>query len=303
MPLKPTTTYFNPELTRELITITQGKSSIARLCKQEPIPFNGTEQFTFDLDNEVDVVAENGKKSKGGATIEPVKIIPVKIEYGARFSDEFMHASDEYLVSVTKSFTEGFAKKLARGIDLMALHGINPRTGEKSDVIGKNNFDDKVTNKVTKTDNPDQDIEAAVQIVLGGGGLVTGLAVAPQFAADLAKYQENGRRPFEELAWGGNPDKIRGLDLSVNETVAANQSKDRALAGNFAERFKWGYADSISFEVIEYGDPDNTGKDLKGYNQVYLRSEAYVGWGILQPASFALVNEADSPEGDGREKN
>ena len=40
---------------------------------------------------------------------------------------------------------------------------------------------------------------------------------------------------------------------------------------------------------MEYGDPDNTGKDLKGYNQVYLRLEAYIGWGILDPDAFARI--------------
>ena len=41
--------------------------------------------------------------------------------------------------------------------------------------------------------------------------------------------------------------------------------------------------------MIPYGDPDNTGVDLKGSNQVYLRAEVYLGWGILDPKSFARV--------------
>ena len=44
-------------------------------------------------------------------------------------------------------------------------------------------------------------------------------------------------------------------------------------------------------EVIQYGDPDNSGLDLKGYNQVYIRSELYLGWGILEPANFARIVE------------
>ena len=56
--------------------------------------------------------------------------------------------------------------------------------------------------------------------------------------------------------------------------------------------FKWGYAKQIPFEVIKYGDPDNSGKDLKGYNQVYLRAETDVGWGILAPEHFAIIKGA-----------
>ena len=55
---------------------------------------------------------------------------------------------------------------------------------------------------------------------------------------------------------------------------------------------KWGYAKQIPLEVIRYGDPDNSGKDLKGYNQVYLRAEIYLGWGILDNNSFARVVKA-----------
>ena len=43
---------------------------------------------------------------------------------------------------------------------------------------------------------------------------------------------------------------------------------DRAIIGDFANGFKWGYAKEVPLEIIQYGDPDNSGLDLKGYNQV-----------------------------------
>ena len=61
--------------------------------------------------------------------------------------------------------------------------------------------------------------------------------------------------------------------------------------GDFANAFRWGYSKQIPLEVIRYGDPDNSGLDLKGYNQVYLRAEVYLGWGILEPKAFALINK------------
>ena len=45
-------------------------------------------------------------------------------------------------------------------------------------------------------------------------------------------------------------------------------------------------------EIIQYGDPDNSGKDLKGYNQVYIRAEIYLGWAIMIPEAFARIVEA-----------
>ena len=81
-------TLFPEELTNQLFSLVRGKSSLARLSGSEPIPFNGERVFTFNFDKEADLVAENGAKSNGGATVSPVTITPVKIEYGMRVSDE-----------------------------------------------------------------------------------------------------------------------------------------------------------------------------------------------------------------------
>nr|DAX46600.1 MAG TPA: major capsid protein [Caudoviricetes sp.] len=283
-------TLFDPELVSDLVNKVQGKSSLAILSKQVPVSFNGSKEFTFTLDQDVDVVAENGKKTEGGVTVEPVIINPIKIEYGARISDEFLYAADEEKINILKAFNEGFAKKVARGLDLMAMHGINPRTKQASTVIGNNHFDKVVTQTVQITEDPEATIESAVGVVQGSNGVVTGIAMSPTVSSSLAKLKVNGVRQYPELAWGANPGSINGLAVDINATVSEDLSKsDRAIVGDFANMFKWGYAKEVPLQVIEYGDPDNSGKDLKGYNQVYLRAEAYIGWAILDANSFARI--------------
>lgn len=285
---------FEPELVTDLINKVKGASSLAVLSKQTPIPFNGQKEFTFTLDKDVDVVAENGKKSEGGMSIEPVIIRPIKVEYGARVSDEFLYASEESKINTLKAFNEGFAKKVARGIDLMAFHGINPRTKQASDVIGTNNFDNLVTQTVTfDKAQIEENIETAVGLVQGSNGVVTGMAMSPTVSSELAKLKVNGVRQYPELAWGANPGSINGLAVDINTTVQEGiDNKEKAIIGDFANMFKWGYAKEIPLQVIEYGDPDNSQKDLKGYNQVYLRAEAFIGWGILDAKSFVRIVEA-----------
>lgn len=287
-------TLFDPELVTDLINKVKGKSSLAVLSKQVPVSFNGNKIFTFTLDKDVDVVAENGKKSEGGVSVEPVKIIPIKIEYGARVSDEFIYAADEEKISILKAFNEGFAKKVARGIDLMAFHGINPRTKQASDVISTNHFDSLVTQTVTfDKAQIEENIETAVAMIQGANGEVSGVAMSPIFSQELAKLKVNGVKQYPELAWGANPGTINGLPADINTTISeGDQVKDRSIIGDFANMFKWGYAKEIPLQVIEYGDPDNSGKDLKGYNQVYLRAEAFIGWGILNAKSFVRIVEA-----------
>jgi hypothetical protein len=248
------------------------------------------------MDKEIDVVAENGAKGNGGITIEPITIIPIKVEYGARISDEFLYAAEEEQIQILTSFNDGFAKKVARGLDIMAFHGANPRTGTASNVIGDNHFDKAVSQVVTAGDETaDAQVEAAIALVQGSENDVTGMAMAPAFRSSLAALTlTSGQKMYPELAWGNAPSTINGLAVQANSTVSANSSPDLAVLGDFQNAFRWGYAKEIPMEIIEYGNPDNdaTLGDLKGHNQIYIRCEAYLGWGILDKSAFAIVRSA-----------
>ena len=276
----------------ELVNLVRGKSSLARLAGRDLIPFNGQREYVFALDKEVDIVAENGAKSNGGGTVTAKTVIPIKFEYGLRVSDEFVYGSEEIRMNYIRQFNEGFARKIARGVDIAAMHGLNPRTDTASAVVGTNHLDQLVTNSVTATANADTDIDAAVALVEGAEHEVTGIAVAPAERAALAALRANGVRLYPELAWGRQPEDINGLAFDVNSTVSfGTNTTALAYVGNFRDYFKLGYGKDITFEVIQYGNPDNdaTAGDLKGHNQVYLRAEAYIGWAILDPTAFARV--------------
>ena len=134
-------TMFASETVKDLFAKVAGKSSLAKLADSIPVAFNGNEIFTFSMDDEVNIVAEGGKKDAGSVNVEPVKIVPIKVEYGARVTDEFMYASEEKQLEILKAFNDGYAKKVARALDIMAIHGVNPRTKQESALIGNNCFD------------------------------------------------------------------------------------------------------------------------------------------------------------------
>jgi phage capsid family len=292
MALNTARSYFDAELVADLISKVKGKSSLAILSAQDAIPFNGMKEMIFTMDNEIDIVAENGKKSEGGISIEPLTIVPIKFEYGARVSDEFMYASEEAQIDILTGFNEGFARKVAKGLDLAAFHGINPRTKTASTVVGNNHFDAKVTQKVVyAAANADDNLEAAIALVDGSDGDVTGIALSKVFGSAMAKIKANGIKQYPEFAFGANPGVFAGRPIDINSTVNGATVKDHAIVGDFQNAFKWGFSKEIPMEIIQYGDPDNSGKDLKGYNQVYIRAEVYIGWGILVPEYFARVVE------------
>ena len=285
---------FPVELADQMINLVRGKSSLARLSGATPIPFVGKDVFTFNFDGEVALVAENAAKSNGGGSVTPVSMTPVKVEYGMRVSDEFKYAAEEKRIQYLQAFSEGFAKKLARGLDIMAFHGLDPRSKETASSLSGKYFDAVVTQKVSyNSSTPQANVIDAIALVEANEHEVNGLAASPAFKtalANLTKTSGGGELLFPELGWGATVGQLNGLPFDANSTVSFNSGDDRAIVGNFADYFKWGIAKDMPIEVIEYGNPDNSDAgDLKGHNQVYLRGEAYIGWGILDPNAFAII--------------
>lgn len=282
------TNLFPAELSDEIFSKVAGHSSLAKLSAQKAIPFCGTDQFVFTMDGEVSIVGEGENKPAGEADLKTVTIVPIKFIYQHRLTDEFVNMSEEKQVPYLQAFTDGFAKKIARGLDIAAMHGVNPATGTAVTSLATKNFD--VVGTVTTTAGAeDDDLDSAISAIQGADGVVTGMALAPTFASSLGKIKStDGIRLYPEYAFGGNPGSFAGMASDVNNTVAFKDSKDLAIVGDFANAFKWGYAENIPMEVIEYGDPDGLG-DLKRTNQIVLRAEAYIGWGILDNDSFKRV--------------
>lgn len=277
-------TNFPTSLVTEMFNLVKGHSSIAKMVPSTPIAFNGNTEFTFSMDNKVSVVGESGEKPAGDATITPVVIRPIKVVYQSRVSDEFVYASEEAKLNYLKAFTDGFAKRIAEGLDEMIMHGVNPATGSASQVIGTNNLDAKITKTVTLTANPDTDVDGAIALVDDANGIILGKSIRSAIAA---LKTTDGAVMYPEFAWGATPSELGGIKVDANKTVESNGATARAYVGDF-NALKWGFAKNIPLEVIEYGNPDGQG-DLKNTNEVVLRSEAFVGWGILDADAFAAV--------------
>ena len=287
-------TLFQPELVKELISKVQGRSVLAKLSSQTPIPFNGVEQFIFSLEGNAQIVGEGQQKGAGKANIESKVIKPLKFVYQARITDEFKYASEEKQLEYLSQFADGFAKKIADAFDIAAIHGLEPKGLTDATFRDTNSFDGLITTNIVNyaEDKFDGNIDAAVQQIVAKGGEVTGVALSPVGGQSLAKLKVNGVTQYPEFRFGQNPDSFYGMksDVNKNLTVTGGTAQtDHAIVGDFENRFKWGYAENIPMEIIEYGDPDGAGRDLKAYNEILLRAEAFIGWGILDADAFARV--------------
>lgn len=276
---------FPASVVKEIFSLVNGHSTIIKLAKQMPVAFSGNDIFTFNLDGEVSIVGEGEQKPAGSAVLAPVHVKPIKVIYQHRLSDEFLRASEEKALSMLAAFKDGFAKKIASGIDIMAFHGVNPKDLAASSAIGTNHLD-TVTSVTYAEGKPEEALSDAVTLI--GDFDVTGYALSKAMGTALGKYKENGISQYPEYKLGGNPGTLGKTAADVNSTVSKGNSNAMAYVGDFAHAFRWGYADQVPMEVIQYGDPDGQG-DLKRTNEVCLRAETWVGWGILNKAAFARV--------------
>lgn len=287
-------TLFEPELVTELMTKVQGYSVLAKLASQTAIPFNGTEQFIFNLEGNAQIVGEGEQKKAGESSLTSKVIKPLKFVYQARIADEFKYASDEKKIKYLQAYADGFAKKIAVAFDIAAIHGLEPKSLTDASFRDTNSFDGLITDNVVtyNAETIDDNIDTAVQAIVAKGADVTGLALSPTAGQALAKLKVNGVVQYPEFRFGQNPNSFYGMesDISKNLVVAGGTAKtDHVIVGDFRNMFKWGYAENIPMEIIEYGDPDGTGRDLKAYNEICLRAEAFIGWGILDEDAFARV--------------
>lgn len=286
-----TGTTFKPELVKDLFNKVKGHSTLAKLSASEPMPFSGIDVMTFSMDGEAAIVGEGAQKPAGEAAKGSVTIKPIKFVYQHRVTEEFLKMSDEKQLPILQAFNDGFSKKIARGFDIAAFHGVNPATNTASDIVGSNCFDSAITNTVTyNSSTPDDNIDSAVSPIQLAEKDVTGIAMAPAFGSALGamKMADSHAPMYPEFRFGANPGSFGSMKADINSTVSFGSSLDRAIVGDFANAFRWGYAQSVTFEIIPYGDPDGQG-DLKRTNEIVLRAECYVGWGILDAASFARV--------------
>ena len=288
---------FPRELAREMFSKVKGHSSLARMSNREAIPFTGKDYFTFSLDSDVSIVGENGPKPAGDATIGTVTVAPIKVVYQSRVSDEFQIAAEERRIEYLREFADGFAKKLAAGLDKMALHGINPATGAAATGTIGNNYFDYVCASTAITYNgttPDANLESAIAVLETNEYVPTGIILSPVMRSAIGAMATDLGPRYPEFQFGGTGD-LGGIPVDSNITVgSASGSNDRALVGDFSA-FKWGIAKDIPLEVIQYGNPDGGAYDLKQANQVLLRSEAWIGWGILDANAFCLVCKDGTP--------
>lgn len=276
----------------EVLNKAKDTSTIAALSPSVPQKFADTTYLVFNPTSEAEVVAEGAKKSSYDLSTTPVEAKRVKIVTTTRVSDELKWADEDNKLEIVSNIIADQAEAIGRALDYVVYHAINPKTGLPLDgytslVSGAAS----VVHDTSVVDDIDELTDALIDYDINGFALSRG------FASDLRKQRvpATGQRLYPEIPLSLNAGALDGIPAAVSGTVNGRLAKTATgvlgIMGDFGT-IKWGMCRDAFSEVIEYGDPDNTGQDLKGANQVAYRTEAVLAYALLDPKAFAVLKSA-----------
>lgn len=276
-------------------------STVAALKGQAPMRFGNVNIVTFDEDLSAEFVEESEHKSSDEARPAFVTAVPHKAVVQMRTSEEFKWADEDYQLGILNKYQEKCARAISRALDLGLYYRLNPRSG--TEITSWTNYLNTTTNRVPVGANADMDFETAAGKVISTGVPVNGVAFDPSYAWTLstARYAD-GRKKYPELGLGNGISSFEGVNSATSSTVSG-KAKDgdatdngvKATLGDFQGGIYWGIQKSFPFRMLEFGDPDNAGRDLAGHNELLFRTEIVYAW-YVWPEKFAVIEGAPAPK-------
>lgn len=276
-------------------------SVLASLCPETPTLFGDVQAVRMTRKPRAQIVAEGANKTSDTGEWDSVMASPVKVQTTVRFTDEVKWLDEDHRLGIVDALTSALGESIARAVDLIGIHGINPIDGTQAASITR--FLDQTTNRVEAAGDEDAELEAAVAAIAGNGTYVpTGLGMDPAYAFATAtqRYTSGtlqGQKIQPNMGFGFNATAWNGLNLATSTAISGRpEAADtglRALMGDFSQ-MKWGFQRRIPVTTIEYGDPDGGG-DLQRNNQIAYRAEAVLYVAIFDLEAFAAVETPAGP--------
>lgn len=277
------------EVTQAIINKVGNTSTIAALSPSTPQLFLNEDYIVFNGAAEAEVVAEGQKKSSYEQTASSITGKKFKVQCTTRVTEELKWADEDNRLEIISSIQEDQTKAIARALDYVIYHAINPKSGENLD-----GYDALTTNAASVQDSGDDiaNVDALADAV--NEYEINGVALSRTWASRLRKLRvpATGMRFYPEIPINLAAGTLDGIPAATSTTVDGKKAKEATkvlgIMGDYS-LIKWGMIRDIWAEVIQYGDPDQTGVDLKANNQIAYRTEAMFSYAVLDPKAFAVL--------------
>lgn len=277
------------EVTQAIINKVGNTSTIAALSPSTPQLFLNEDYMVFNGAAEAEVVAEGQKKNSYEQTASYITGKKFKVQCTTRVTEELKWADEDNRLEIISSIQEDQTKAIARALDYVIYHAINPKSGTKLD-----GYDALTAKAASVTDSGDDiaNVDALADAV--NEYEINGVALSRTWASRLRKLRvpATGMRFYPEIPINLAAGTLDGIPAATSTTVdgkkATTPTKVLGIMGDYS-LIKWGMIRDIWAEVIQYGDPDQTGVDLKAHNQIAYRTEAMFSYAVLDPKAFAVL--------------
>ena len=278
----------------------QDSSVLAKLAPQEGFLYGNTDVITFTGKPKAEFVTEGASKSPSTTEFGQQTVATHQPQGTVRMTDEVRMWDAQHQVGALTAVANAIGVAISRALDLGAMHAINPLSGQSAASI--TDYILKSVSSVTATANdPQADLDAAIALLLANDYVPDGFALTPLYANTYRTYRNSlGQQLFPEVPLNVKATgHIGGIPVGVSSTVSAPEAAAATnvlgIIGNFETGLKWGVVRNIPLQLIEYGDPDGLG-DLKRKNQIAIRAEAYLAWGVMDSSAFVKI--ASGASGD-----
>lgn len=277
------------EVTQAIINKVGNTSTIAALSPSTPQLFLNEDYIVFNGAAEAEVVAEGQKKSSYEQTASSITGKKFKVQCTTRVTEELKWADEDNRLEIISSIQEDQTKAIARALDYVIYHAVNPKSGGTL-----SGYDALTAGAVAVTDSGDDiaNVDALADAV--NEYEINGVALSRTWASRLRKLRvpATGMRFYPEIPINLAAGTLDGIPAATSTTVngakATDETKVLGIMGDYS-LIKWGMIRDIWAEVIQYGDPDQTGVDLKANNQIAYRTEAMFSYAVLDPKAFAVL--------------
>lgn len=274
-------------------------STIAALSPRKPEIFEDETYLVFTGASEAEVVAEGAQKGYYTQTLANVVAKRTTIQTTTRVSNQLKWADEDNRLEIINAIQEDQAAALARALDYIVYHAINPKTGAALDgytsLAASSGVNDVYLGADLESATDAQLIASfdAMADVVNENYDINGFAMSKAYANALRKIRiaNTGMRMYPNIPLSLNVGEFEGVaaacSSTVNGSLAQTPTGILGIMGDF-NLIKWGLVRDITAEIIPYGDPDGQG-DLKQYNQIAYRTEAVLAHAIVAPAAFSIL--------------
>ena len=239
------------------------------------------------------LVDESGAKPDNGRQITPNPFVTPKLVYSQRVSDEFLSYTDsEQEDFIGGLINDWLTTSLPADIDTVVTHGVNPFTGQVSstlsDYITKAGSSIVVTSTGDTGAAIDEDITTAAGELATKGTNVNGIAIAPAAASALSSVVIGSEKKYPEAGVFGLAGGTLAGRRAASSAEIGEYNGVKLVLGDWRYLYL-AFAGQATWRVHTAGDPDNTGRDLAGHNEVLIRLEEHFGFRVLNPDAFAYI--------------